>query len=227
MKLYLEKLPKLREMVFFTKEDLEEIWIKNEVFNKWLKRKYIKEINYNLFSLSEEHIIMNEETYLYLFQKIDPSIYLTHLYALRHQNFWFWEKQTKFFSTKNKDLFKKYEEEWRIKCFYNTSNIWNEEDFIFENYQLSNWPIWVINYKKIKMAKLELALIEFFIEYWYIIDEDTIDAIGFIPDEINKKIDKKKLINMSLKFDITIQETVKNFINWLNSWNYERDTIIW
>lgn len=227
MKLFLEKLPKLREMVFFTKEELQEIWIKNEEFDKWLKKKYIKGIHLNLFSLSNEHVVMDEETYLYLFQKIDPSIYSTHLYALRHQNFWFWEIKERVFSTTNKDLFKKYEEEWEAKCFYNTPNIWSEEDFIFENYPLSNWPVWVINYKKIKMAKLELALIEYFMKYWYTIDENTIDAMGFMPDEIKKKINKNKLINMSLKCDITVQETVKNFINWLNSWNYERDRFIW
>lgn len=220
MKIYLEKLPKLREMVFFTKEELQEIWISNNVFNKWNKRKYIKNIYWDIFSLPEEHVVISEETYLSLFQKIDPSIYLTHLYALRHQNFWFWEKQIRIFSTKNKDIFKKYEEEWETKCFYNTSNIWNEDDFIFENYVLSNWPVWTINYKKIKMAKLELALLELFMEYWYVISEDDIDAIGFMPDEIKKKLNKDKLIQMSLKCDIIVQETVKNFINWLNSWNY-------
>lgn len=64
-------------------------------------------------------------------------------------------------------------------------------------------------------------------DYPYTIDENNIDAIGFMPDEIKKKIDKNKLINMSLKCDITVQETARNFINWLDSWNYERDRFIW
>lgn len=222
--IFLEKLPILREMVFFTKEDLVEIWIDNNIFSKLLDWKLIRIIYYNIYSLNEEHVTINEKTLILFWLKYNEKSYISHESALKHHKIYLW-KTILDFSTKNLDedifLFNKH-----IK-YRKWSGLDNQDNVSLVRLDIGNRSVWKTSKLKYKIASPELALIDLFYSYDCVLSEEDIDAYGFNVSNILKIINNNILLDLANQCNKNVIITTKNFINWINSWNYERDTIVW
>lgn len=220
--IFLEKLPILREMVFFTKEDLVKIWIDNNSIEDFLNNKLIIEVYDFLYTLSEKFVILNEDTIKLFWLKYDKSAYISLETALDFHNVLFSNPSiVKFASNKpNKEI--KFIQWFPIRYF---SSSWlNEWDIIKTYYKSWNKAIWELSTTYLRIASLERSLIDLFYSKKKILDENTIDAMNFDFIELKKKINFSKLKEMSfLTKNNVVIETTKNFINWINSNDYRRD----
>ena len=227
MDFLLDKIHTLREMIFFTKEELLKLWFSGDLFNELVQKQYIVNIYQDFFSLNSNHVKLTSLTFILLCQKIMPEIYLTKESALIYHDVYFWNIRYKFFwmNSKDKDFELKI---WDFRAKFIASNKDMLEGNIENVYlDIGNKAVGEHDNITCKIASIELALIDIFSRYPYEVDENTIDAMKFEPDEMTKKINIEKLLIMANKWDENLKKNINNFINWLSSWDYWRDTIVW
>lgn len=212
---FIKAMPELRKKVFFKLEDLLELNISEDVISELIKEWILRKMDCWIFTLSdnEVHLVSNvslllpkilfwEKTYVTGKWVLSNSLIIRDicipLYCITEENII--ENHYKFDNT----------------GIYTKHRITQKPELQEFNFYISNWSIDENhNIQSVKIATLEQAIIDFFI-FRKKIEIDFNEWLWFRSDMILKKVDLKKLKQMSLDTNNEkIINSVKNFLKWL------------
>ena len=207
---FIKAMPKLREKIFFRKEDLLDLNVSEDVIETLLKEELLRKMDCGIYTLSDKEVRLLSDISLILPELLFwKQTYITGKYVLVKNNIIF-------------DVL------WHINCVAEKKEILRFDNQKIKtltkvvdtpkvkNYRfvVTNCPVEdMANIFTVKMATLEQALVDYFSTFENIVYDFFV--LDFDDDVISEKINFEKLKKIRDKLNNkTLIETINNFLTW-------------